>query len=154
VPDDVAELVAFWSEHREALSPYFVMPPNSRAWREVLPFGQNRWLTARSTSGALDAVAVLARIAGPPWCSAEVGVGVRPDRRGRGVGTEVLRAVFARELCKGISRIEALVAPSNASSVRMVAAAGMAFEGLSKSVLEIEGRRCDLGRWAVLGGLS
>jgi RimJ/RimL family protein N-acetyltransferase len=79
---------------------------------------------------------------------------VDPSARGRGVGRNTLRSIFASGFDDGLMRIEALVDPENLSSMRMVAAAGMSNEGISASVLELDGVRVDAARWAVVAGRS
>lgn len=148
-PDDVAELVELAAAHGAALAPGFVPPVDTAQWSGALADPATWWYTIRDSTGVV-AIAVLARVTGPPWRSAEVGVGVMPPARGRGIGTAVLRTVFERELGPAIVRIEALIDPDNSASMRMVAAAGMAFEGISRSVLAFGERRADLARWAIV----
>jgi RimJ/RimL family protein N-acetyltransferase len=95
-------------------------------------------------------VGVLARISPRPWLSGEVGVGVARRARGRGIGRDLLRTTFEDGFTAGLVRIEALVHPGNAACNCMVAAAGMRNEGLSESVLELDGVRVDAARWAII----
>lgn len=145
---DVAELVEFWDEDAAALEPHFVMPHDNAQWEGALTDSSTRWYCVRC-EGEVLAAAVLARVTDEPWCSAEVGVGVGRAARGHGVGTSTLRAIFKAELGAMLARIEALVDPSNTSSMSMVASAGMEFEGVSRSAIHIGDHRADLARWAI-----
>jgi RimJ/RimL family protein N-acetyltransferase len=146
---DFDELCSFWTRNRSELYPHVVMPDSVTAWQACQQDAGMRWFTSR-LGPTLAAAAVLARISGPPWCSAEVGVGVDARLRCHGIGARTLRAIFTRELGAGLARIEALVDPDNIASASMVAAAGMINEGISRSVLDMGGTRKDMSRWAIV----
>ncbi|MEV0768678.1 GNAT family N-acetyltransferase [Nocardia salmonicida] len=148
-PADISELLAFWAAHAPTLTPTFQLPVDCAQWSATLLDPTTWWYTVREGC-SLVAVITLARVTGPPWCSAEVGIGVAGTARGRGIGANSLRALFATELGEPLHRIEALVDPANTASTRMVAAAGMRWEGLSRAPVRIGDRRPDLGRWAVV----
>lgn len=149
VAGDGEELCRFWSRHCAVLSPHLLMPDSLRGWSQCLEDGTMRWFVSRLGADVV-AVGVLARITGIPWRSGEVGVGVDPSVRGRGIGRTTLRAIFAMGFGDGLMRIEALVDPRNRPSMRMVEGAGMLNEGISRAVLEFEGTRVDAARWAIL----
>ncbi len=46
-------------------------------------------------------------------------VSVHPDLQGRGVGSQLIRALFKRSLSKGFNRVGLLVEPTNASAIRL-----------------------------------
>lgn len=146
---DIAALVTFTQRNRALLSPHMTLPDSVSGWSHCIDrSADSQWYRLR-LDGKLVAIGVLARITGSPWMSAEIGVGVDGDFRCRGIGTHMLRTMFGRMLGVRLHRIEALVDPANLASTRMVAAAGMRNEGISRSVLEIGGSRMDLNRWAV-----
>ena len=145
---DAADLHRFWTRHRLQLSPHLVLPDTELAWGQCLSEPSARWYVARIAAQTV-AVGVLARISGWPWHTGEVGVGVDPEWRGRGIGRATLGAIFDAGFRSGLARIEALVDPNNVASMRMVAAAGMVNEGISGSAIELAGVRIDAARWAV-----
>jgi ribosomal-protein-alanine N-acetyltransferase len=94
----------------------------SSIWREGDPWGPR--------SIVLDGVVVgSAGFFGPPDASAdgvpetEVGYGLVPEARGRGVATEALSALLAATDAAGV-RVRASVAPDNAASIRVLAKCG------------------------------
>lgn len=147
--DDFGELCRFWSRHRARLAPHLLLPDSENGWSRCLDDSTARWYVGRLEAEVVS-VGVLARISEWPWCSGEVGVGVDPSVRDRGVGRNTLRAILAAGFRDGLARIEALVDPRNLPSMRMVAAAGMVNEGVSKAVLEFDGVRVDAARWAIV----
>lgn len=149
--DDREELCRFWSRHRAQLAPHLMLPESEAGWLQCLADFTTRWYVARLATEVV-AVGVLSRISGWPWNSGEVGVGVDPSVRGRGVGRETLRAIFRAGFGDGLVRIEALVDTRNRPSMRMVAGADMVNEGVSRAVLEFDGVRVDAARWAIIAG--
>jgi RimJ/RimL family protein N-acetyltransferase len=81
----------------------------------------------------------------------ELGYGVNPNARGRGVGTRAVglaaRWAFA-EL--GAARVEARTDPGNLPSQRLLAAAGFTREGVERQSRVIKGRRRDMVCWSLL----
>ncbi len=148
---DVPELCRFWIDHASDISPDMVLPDNAAGWDFCLSDSRTFWYCARM-AGRLVAVGVLTQISGPPWSTADVGVGVAPSARGGGVGRTVLRALFRDGFAHGVARIQALVLPGNVASMRMVEGAGMVGEGISRGALERDGHRVDVHRWAILAG--
>ncbi|MGC4989814.1 GNAT family N-acetyltransferase [Nocardia salmonicida] len=148
-PTDIPELLAFWTVHAQTLTPNFLLPSDPAQWSASLRDSTTWWYTVREV-GSLVAVITLARVTGPPWCSAEMGIGVAGTARGRGIGASSLRTLFATELSGQLRRIEALVDPLNTASARTVAAAGMRWEGVSRAPVRIGEVRPDLARWAIV----
>ncbi len=148
---DVADLCLFWSRHKSELYPHLLLPESEAAWIQCLSDPTTRWYVAVIDIDVV-AVGVLSRISGWPWCSGEVGVGVDPSLRGKGIGRATLRQIFDAGFSHGLFRIEALVDPDNVASMRMVAAADMVNEGISRSALDSAGVRIDVARWAVVAG--
>jgi ribosomal-protein-alanine N-acetyltransferase len=75
-----------------------------------------------------------ARLGLGEWRSAQFGIAIRPDRWGRGEGTEVVRLLQRlafRDL--GVHRFWGARSPSNAASGRLMAAAGMTEDGRIRS---------------------
>ena len=74
----------------------------------------------------------------------ELGAGVLPAARGRGVATEAVRLLAEWALVTlGLGRVQVLVAPENLPALRVASGAGFRREGLLRSYWEIDGARCD-----------
>jgi len=77
--------------------------------------------------------------------AASLGMGVRDDWQGRGVGTALVRA--ALELADGwlgLRRIELNVFPDNEAAIRLYRKFGFEFEGTLRQAALREGRLCDV----------
>jgi [ribosomal protein S5]-alanine N-acetyltransferase len=75
-----------------------------------------------------------ARLGLGEWKSAQFGIALRPDQWGHGRGTEAVRLLFHlgfRDL--GMHRIWGARSPQNYASGRLMAAAGMAEDGIIRS---------------------
>ena len=74
----------------------------------------------------------------------ELGCGVVPAARGRGVATEALRllAEWAIETL-GLGRLQVFVAPENVPALRLAESAGFRREGLLRAYWENDGERLD-----------
>jgi ribosomal protein S18 acetylase RimI-like enzyme len=73
-----------------------------------------------------------------------VGMGVRGDYRGRGLGTTLLRAAIGMAHEKGLERIELEVFASNAPAIRLYEELGFMTEGVKKNARKIDGRYDDV----------
>lgn len=82
---------------------------------------------------------------------AQVGYAVAPAARGRGAGSDALRALagFGWSL-PNLHRVEAHIEPWNLASIVVVERAGFGYEGLLRSYLEIGGARRDLGAYSLI----
>ena len=80
-----------------------------------------------------------------------IGYWLLVDRRGRGLGSRVVR-LWSRWLIgsAGLHRIEAMVEPWNVASQRVLEKAGFRQEGLLREVLSFEDRRADALLYALL----
>ena len=70
-------------------------------------------------------------------------------RKGYGTRMVGLALAFIFEKIE-IERVEANVQPENEASRRLLRRVGFRMEGYSPEYLEIDGRRCDHERWAML----
>jgi ribosomal protein S18 acetylase RimI-like enzyme len=73
-----------------------------------------------------------------------VGMGVRSDYRGRGLGTTLLRAALDRAREKGLERIELEVFASNTPAVELYKKLGFVTEGVKKNARKIDGAYDDV----------
>ncbi|HEU0193951.1 MAG TPA: GNAT family protein [Gaiellales bacterium] len=83
----------------------------------------------------------------------ELGYGVHPSARGRGVGRRAvsLATAWAFDVL-GAARVEARTDPENLASQRLLEKAGFTAEGVERSSREVNGRRHDMRCWARLPG--
>jgi ribosomal-protein-alanine N-acetyltransferase len=73
-----------------------------------------------------------------------LGYWIVPSARGRGYGTRAVRVAADWALSDlGVARVEAWVDPGNEPSIRLLAAAGFAREGLLRAFLDYGDRRGD-----------
>jgi RimJ/RimL family protein N-acetyltransferase len=82
---------------------------------------------------------------------AHVGYWTAPGARGRGFTSDALRTLtrwFLRD--GGAARVELVVEPANAASVRVAAAAGFTAEGVLRQRLVLRGRRADVVMYSML----
>ena len=74
----------------------------------------------------------------------EVGCGLVPTARGRGVATEAMRLLADWAFAAlGLGRLEAFVAPQNGAALRLVERAGFRQEGILRAYWEAGGNRLD-----------
>ena len=74
----------------------------------------------------------------------ELGCGLLPAARGRGIASRALRLVAEWSLSElGLARVEVVVACENDAALRLVARAGFHVEGTLRSYLELDGERLD-----------
>ena len=74
----------------------------------------------------------------------ELGCGVVPAARGRGVATEALRLLAAWAIeTLGLGRLQVFVAPDNVPALRLAESAGFRREGLLRAYWENDGERLD-----------
>ncbi len=84
---------------------------------------------------------------------AALGVWMRSEERGRGMGLCALRLICAygfEEL--GLARIEATTLPDNGGMLRIAEHAGFTNEGVLRSYTRERGRRCDVVMLSLLPG--
>ena len=82
----------------------------------------------------------------------ELGYWLYPQGRGRGIATRVVRALAAHAFYVGLLRIEAVVRPENAPSIRVLERAGFTREGLMRSLLRHGDGRADAILYSLLPG--
>ena len=84
---------------------------------------------------------------------AALGVWVRIDERGRGVGLCALRAICLYGFEEvGLARIELTTFPDNGGMVQIAEHAGFKSEGVLRSYTRERGRRCDVAMMSLLPG--
>lgn len=105
----------------------------------------------RIADGTLVGHVGLSMIEQEPFSNAVLGywIGKPHVRRGHGVGMVRLALRRAFEGL-GLQRVEANVRPENEASRALVRRVGFRMEGFSPDYLEIDGRRRDHERWAIL----
>ena len=82
----------------------------------------------------------------------EIGYWLLEEARGRGIATKVARVLAEHVLANGIERVEAVVRVENVNSQRVMERAGFTREGVLRSLLRHEGRRCDAVLYSLLPG--
>ena len=82
----------------------------------------------------------------------ELGYAVSPWGRGRGVATETLRQLTRWAFEQGMQRVVALISVENRASSRVAEKAGYTFEGVLRSVHNVDDRRTDMESWSILPG--
>lgn len=82
---------------------------------------------------------------------AHVGYWTRPEARGRGLTTDALRTLSRWLLGeRGAVRVELVVEPDNAASVRVARSAGFTEEGLLRQRMNLRGRHADVLMFSML----
>lgn len=88
------------------------------------------------------------------WRNAAISCALHPDVWGQGLMPEALRCLIAYAFAGGLGtplhRIEALVLPDNARSLRVLAKLGFAFEGQRRGLLYWQGRYHDPHAYALI----
>jgi phosphinothricin acetyltransferase len=118
---------------------------------------QTDWAKTRDRYGwftALDGDQVAGFAKGGPWksrgayrWSAEVGVYVRPESQGRGIGRALYQALFQHMRGQGIRTVFAGITLPNNPSVALHEAMGMTHIGVFKSAGYKHGAWRDTGYW-------
>jgi RimJ/RimL family protein N-acetyltransferase len=84
---------------------------------------------------------------------AALGVWMRPEERGRGIGLCALRLICTYGFEEiGLARIEATTFPGNGGMLRIAEQAGFTNEGVLRSYTRERGRRCDVAMLSLLPG--
>jgi ribosomal protein S18 acetylase RimI-like enzyme len=69
----------------------------------------------------------------------ELGMGVRKDLRGQGIGTRLLDATLARVRACGLERVELEVYSLNEPAIRLYEKRGFVVEGVKKGARKLDG---------------
>lgn len=93
----------------------------------------------------------------PHWAHAvqhvgTLGMGVRADRRGQGIGEQLLRATLAHALKNGIYRVTLEARADNVNAIRLYEKLGFRHEALARCALRFDGRFYDAVQMALLQG--
>ncbi len=78
-----------------------------------------------------------------------LGMGVRKNFRGQGIGTQLLAQTLQKSREKGLERIELEVYGSNESAIRFYERAGFVVEGVKKKARKLDGAYDDLVQMAM-----
>lgn len=98
----------------------------------------------RSFAGTIGAQAMTDGIA-------HIGYWTTASARGRGLTSDALRTITRWFFgMRNASRVELVVEPDNADSVRVAQAAGFRLEGVLRSRLVVRGRRADVAMYSIL----
>ena len=119
--EDAADMRAGWRQER--WHPDYPRPDDVDAASLVRPGDEGHWGPRHVVLG-VEAVGSIGCFAAPDdEGEAEVGFGLVPDVRGRGVATEALRGLLAATDAAG-ARLRASVDPANTASLRVLARCG------------------------------
>ena len=66
-------------------------------------------------------------------------MGLLPQFRGRGIGTNLIRSVLAASRTVGLHRVELTVRENNASAIGLYKKVGFEIEGLQRDAVRIDG---------------
>lgn len=131
---------------------------------EALPLARVEAFVADNVDqGAAQFVAVDAgRIVG--WCdilahwahalqhSGDLGIGVLPSHRSRGLGERLLRATLARAAANGITRVSLTARADNERAIRLYARVGFVHEARLRRALRFDGQYFDAVQMVRLQG--
>lgn len=125
--------------------------------REFLAAQRERWQAGESLELAAAAAESDAQVLGSVALRdlgegrADLGYWVAPEARGRGIAVRAVRLLAGYGFgTLALERLEILVHPENAASLRVAAAAGFTHEGVLRSHTVIRGRRQDMAVWSRL----
>ena len=111
------------------------------------------FVAGKQDSGELVGLLNLSRFAMGAWRTCECGCAVVVRHRGHGYLTEALALLVGHAMSAlGMCRVEALVAPGNEPSQRMLRAIGFQVEGLARAAVGDGRQRSDQIRWAITAG--
>jgi ribosomal-protein-alanine N-acetyltransferase len=159
-PEDVAELTALRRASRAFLERWEPAEPDGsdrfgERWcaRFLAPSrGERRipWVVCASEGGAILGAVTLFHVERGAVQGAELGYWVGEAHARRGVMTRALELALARAFGPlGLQRLDALIVPENEPSRRLLARAGLRFEGVARGYAELGGRRRDHERWSI-----
>lgn len=112
---------------------------------------RQRFLVCRGEDGVIVGQVSLNEIIRGPLQQAFVGYWIAERFAGRGYMTLGLRRALGHAFSAlGLRRVEANIQPHNTRSIALVRRLGFRKEGFSPGYLEIQGRRADHERWAIL----
>ena len=119
-PEDAADMRA--GRRQDRWHPDYPRPDDVDAASLVRPGDTGHWGPRHVVLGH-QAVGSIGCFGPPEDGETEVGVGLVPDVRGRGVATEALRGLLTATDTAGV-RLRASVAPDNTASLRLLARCG------------------------------
>jgi [ribosomal protein S5]-alanine N-acetyltransferase len=119
-PEDAADMRA--GRRQDRWHPDYPRPDDIDAASLVRPGDTGHWGPRHVVLGRL-AVGSIGCFGPPADGETEVGLGLVPDVRGRGVATEALRGLLAATDAAGV-RLRASVAPDDGASLRLLARCG------------------------------
>ena len=155
-PDDAE---AVFAACQDSDIQHWVPVPSPYALRDAVEYVTQTAPAAWADGGAVFAVVELAtdRVAGAMGVHrlddgvAHVGYWTRRESRGKGLTAEALRVITTWFLDEGqAARVELVVEPANAASIRVAEAAGFTREGVLRQRLTLRGRRADVVMYSML----
>jgi len=146
-PGDAEGMRAIFSSPR-AMAGTLQMPyPSVELWRKrLVDFPSGDYLLVATIAGELVGNAGITAVSKSPRRRhvAGIGMAVRDDRQGRGVGTSLMKAIIA--LADGwlnYQRLELVVFTDNAAAIHLYQKFGFAIEGTARAHAFRDGRYAD-----------
>lgn len=153
-PGDTPGILAILEpEILSGIAHFATVPPPLEDLRRDLVSPHLPWLVAiDEPQAARDAPFIVGYARASPWktreayrWTAEIGVYIREDHRGRGIGAALYQQLFPRLEAAGIRTLLAGIALPNPASIRLHERAGMKHVGTLPRV------GCKFGRWLDVG---
>jgi len=159
-PSDVEGLMAEGAEAQTQRFTNAADPYDRRAAEQELRWFSGGWTDPAAPIGLVIADAgddsylgAVLLFRDRPGGIVELGYGVAPAARGRGVATRAVRLASGWAFAElGTPRLEARTDPENAASQRVLERAGYSREGLERRSREVHGVRRDMICWSLLPG--
>jgi putative acetyltransferase len=148
---EAAELAALINHLAAERSRFFIMPVDPvsgpalvRAHLEAVAQGDSQAVLTARYGGEMVGLITGGRRPHPAQRGvAELGMGVRTDCRGRGIGFALITAFEAWAQRMGCHRLELRVATTNASAFALYRKAGFVVEGLARQAAMLDGEAID-----------
>ena len=148
---EAAELASLINQLAAERSRFFIMPVDPvagpalvRAHLEAVAQGDAQAVLTARYRGEMVGLITGGRRAHPAQRGvAELGMGVRADCRGRGIGFALITAFEAWARRMGCHRLELRVATTNAPAFALYRKAGFAVEGLIRQAAMVDGETID-----------
>lgn len=145
----VPDLSRFAQRNQAWFGDRFTCPPSPSAWSEVVADPTQRWF-AMIEEDEVVGVLVVARCAGPPWRSGEIGFAVDQAHERHGCIQRWVPAIIEGLLSEEFGRLEARVDPRNEPAAQALARLGFRREGTARACLDGGAGRIDQVQWAIV----
>jgi RimJ/RimL family protein N-acetyltransferase len=152
VPDNAESLLAYLEallgENLETILRMPALPTLEMERRWIAMHAEQRnsvLLVAWDGEGAVAGILNADGYAHPQTAhAAKIGMSVRADLRGKGIGTRLLDGLFSWARSAGLHRIELEVVASNEGAIRLYQRTGFKEEGRKQSAVRVDERFLDL----------